>query len=435
MLIITVLLTLKMVRPRARRGRQGRGGRGARGQGAPRGQAPPPPALALNRPRRGRGRGPARARNIAFAQAPAPAVQLPAPDAQPPPQPPQDLLNLQMGAPPQLPVIDPLATSQDLRGYLATIQARMEVLQQQEEQNRTVRRTRAQQRQQDETHPNGDPPQPIAPDAPSTTRQPRGEQRDLNAPAEPQLLQGDDGTRENQGLGQAIHDLLGTQPGTSSLRLNMLLEGSFVDSKLKNKIWLKEYVELGSLVSRNELQSRVNLNTLPGSIHQLSFLPTAAKQPANFNEWTHWFSIFSSIYAERYPEESSEMFSYISRIYDLYREEPYTYNWRTYDELFRQVKSSNKDYSWMTPIPDLYRKAKSIQERITQQGKKRFDRNPRAQRTSTVTSSATRGQGTCNLFNESRNCPYRKCKYAHKCVVCQGAHPKSQCAQPSSSQK
>ncbi len=89
----------------------------------------------------------------------------------------------------------------------------------------------------------------------------------------------------------------------------------------------------------------------------------------------------------------------------------------------------------MTPIPDLYRKAKSIQERISQQGKKKFDRNPRAQRTATVTSSATRGQGTCNLFNESRNCPYRKCKYAHKCAVCQGAHPKSQCAQPTGSQK
>ncbi len=164
------------------------------------------------------------------------------------------------------------------------------------------------------------------------------------------------------GVSTALNELLGNEANLNdgNFFIGMFIEGVTVDSKIKDKIWKGAFVELGSLAPRTDVPSRVNFNYVQGSQAQLAFTPSRVKQPANVLEWLNWFCIYSSIYTQRFATASPKMFSYVNRIFELQREEPTTFIWRHYDELFRRIKARFPKLPWQIINSQILRQAKWV---------------------------------------------------------------------------
>ncbi|MCP4262982.1 MAG: hypothetical protein GY774_36540 [Planctomycetes bacterium] len=232
------------------------------------------------------------------------------------------------------------------------------------------------------------------------------------------------------GVTRALQEMLGTSfDGTGDVLSTFLLDGSLLDSKTKSKIWSGEFVELGAMIPKNHLKPKVDMNYAAGAGNQISFTPTQAKQPASFQEWVSWFSIYCSVYTERYPESAPQLFSYINKVLELYRDEPNTYIWRSYDELFRRIKSMCPSLRWHIVHPEIIRKARSEFERLTF-AKRRNEASGRGKpfkRNASSSDPKVGSTGTCNIFNEGKVCPFKNCRYSHVCSSCKGQHTKVQC--------
>ncbi|MCP4261718.1 MAG: hypothetical protein GY774_30080 [Planctomycetes bacterium] len=264
----------------------------------------------------------------------------------------------------------------------------------------------------------------------------------LMAPPQPApLAAAEEAMVDPSGVTTALEELLGANStfNTGDLLNGLLLDGSILDIKIKTKIWSGGYVELGSLIPRNENVSRINMRYVPGPNNQIAFTPAQSKQPASFQEWLSCFCIFATVYTEKYKLAAPQMFSYISRVQELSREEPLSYVWRQYDELFRKIKGLCPQLPWHVLQPQILSKARCMTDRIVMSTKRKFDPPARVQNKSKRSSSSYDNRqgnsmlGTCNIFNEGRTCPFKNCRYTHTCANCRGQHNRTQCTQASGS--
>ena len=214
---------------------------------------------------------------------------------------------------------------------------------------------------------------------------------------------------------------------------SFLVAGFTLDTKIKNKIWAGQYVELGSLIPRNEYASTVHMAYAPASISQVSLTPTRAKQPNNFAEWLSWFSIYASVYCEQHPAQAPQLFTYISRIQNLSFRRPISYVWRAYDECFRRVKAFSPGLPWHIIQDQILRDAEDLAAAAARNQSFRRAANNNNNNNQSGTNARHEGQrgdksAVCFDYNDiNKPCKRPVCKFPHKCSKCHNNHPAYQC--------
>ena len=126
---------------------------------------------------------------------------------------------------------------------------------------------------------------------------------------------------------------------------------SSVSPKLKAKIWAKEFIEFGSLLTSSANQDRYSVCLTPSS--NSSSQPRLTLEPCqpskkihNFLQWLSAFNIFVAIFSEKFPNETPRLMKYSEIIRDISTKPG---DWYLYDEQFRYIRQSAPDqYPWDT---------------------------------------------------------------------------------------
>ncbi len=100
----------------------------------------------------------------------------------------------------------------------------------------------------------------------------------------------------------------------------------------------KEYIDLALLMNKEDPLDKVNMQVNKNDPNQFAFLANRTRKITSISEWHYLMGIYVTIYIQAHPEEGPELVTYMNRIYDMWREEPNTYIWRTFDEEFRKGK-------------------------------------------------------------------------------------------------
>ena len=168
----------------------------------------------------------------------------------------------------------------------------------------------------------------------------------------------------------------------------------------------------------------------------MSLTPSRPRQPATFTEWLKLFAIYASVYSEKYPAASPQLFTYILRILSMSSRKPVSYAWRAYDERFRQVKAYNPSAAWHLVNETLWRDAEEASHNFrdshtsnpsnTGHGPKfnRFNRR-------NTPKQATGRKTYCRDYNQAdKHCTREQCKFSHSCSKCDKNHPAFKCPSP-----
>ena len=229
-----------------------------------------------------------------------------------------------------------------------------------------------------------------------------------------------EGGVDKDAVALALNHMLGVdgEDSPGEISNSCFVAGTTVDSKIKKKIWSKEYIELGSLMSKPEGGAAVNMAYATGSQSHLSFTPAKPRQPATIYEWMSMFATFSAIYTLKYPEEAPSLFTYILRVMGLTKSHPSTYIWRIYDERFRKLKQYAEHLPWQMLNQHVLHEAQEV--------------------SSSKPSTEAKGEGPvhnenvnkcCHAFNRKSGCKNTAdaCNYRHLCSKCQGPHSADKC--------
>ena len=199
--------------------------------------------------------------------------------------------------------------------------------------------------------------------------------------------------------------------------------GSRVSSKIKNKIWAKEYVDFGALLSISPNTDKYSLSLKPSTSAsnqtQLTLEPVQpSKKIHSFNQWLSAFNTFVAIYSERFPNEAPKLMKYCEIIRDISIKPG---DWSFYDEQFRYIRqSAPENYPWDNIHRELWLKAVINFRAKPQNNSDKFAAGASAR----VRPRQSFPKGSCWTFHASRYCS--GCRFEHVCYKCGAKHPASQ---------
>ena len=162
----------------------------------------------------------------------------------------------------------------------------------------------------------------------------------------------------------------------------------------------------------------------------------------NIFTWLQGFASLTSALSTKYPAMVPEFMAYQSTIIKCYKDYD-GLGWVQYDRAFRRQVAITKNLNWSHINGTLYSlcfagKAKRSAICIyclsdNHTSEKCPEAPPTAKRNPTSASSPGSLE-ICRLFNANggSRCHYAKCKFAHRCSVCNQDHPRSSC--PTSTQ-
>ena len=132
--------------------------------------------------------------------------------------------------------------------------------------------------------------------------------------------------------------------------------GSLVDERVKSKIWGKQFVDLGLLVSTPKSQTTLLVDPIMGTsqVH-VKDQPTA--KIYNIEQWTDALLMYVAIYTQRFPNEIQDILKYMQLIRSLGTTvQPRVFV--AYDNDFRKSRAINS-MPWSHLHPELYHKVTS----------------------------------------------------------------------------
>ncbi len=199
--------------------------------------------------------------------------------------------------------------------------------------------------------------------------------------------------------------------------------GLTIDPKIKKKIWLGEYVELGSLAPRTDIKPQEN-------VHPLLRLTTSTRyrRPHDVDEWRRWFHRFSAVYTAKFTDAGPQLFEYVNRIFGLQAKHPNTYIWSLYDEEFRKKKAAIPDLEWHEldiPLLNLVEEEHQVNAKKRNQGGKKFNQKNQSESNPKLQNLPT--NGTCLFWNRGSCSTKGKCRWLHACCWCKQDHKASVC--------
>ena len=206
--------------------------------------------------------------------------------------------------------------------------------------------------------------------------------------------------------------------------ISATISAATMDVKIKRKIWLGQYIDLGCLAPPSDIKPKEQQNLLLS----LTNSKPRFRPPFSIDEWRRWFCIYATIYTTRYYKSAPQLFEYINRIYGLQAKSPNTYIWRLYDEEFRKRKAADPSLDWHE-INEKCLRAVEEQHMVWLQKKQNFNNNSSSGSNDKKSSSNLPKNGTCNFWNKNDNCRSRpgSCKYKHVCTWCKGDHRAPHC--------
>jgi len=196
---------------------------------------------------------------------------------------------------------------------------------------------------------------------------------------------------------------------------SFLVAGATLETKIKAKIWSNEFIELGSLIPKNQVPPGLNIHTEAGASSQFSITSSKVRQPSNVAEWHRWFSIYAAVYTQKHPDEAPGLFTYICRIIKLKDQYPNTFLWRDYDTQFRRVRA-------FVQLPWHILNMQILNDLETP------PRLGNSNTSNTNQSNSSNKTGVCFPYNRPTGCSNKACKYTHKCSGCGIlGHPRCKC--------
>ena len=240
-----------------------------------------------------------------------------------------------------------------------------------------------------------------------------------------QLLGADQLVKVNNGIEMA----LGTTecptplPDTSSPNcLSSVCDslGQGLSPHIKEKIWKGEFVDFGSLISKN-LGSMNKLNqyalAVDGSSGSLMLKPSMyIKGVGSIDEWIDAFLVFASIYIQKHATRAIELLKYASIIKHAHRSFG-GWGWKVYDEQFRSRQALQPNRSWASIDAELWLLVLSpIRTPFRSGGPLQRERG-----------GPSNYVKLCFSFNKG-GCKRKDCRFPHICSKCHTpGHPVSKC--------
>lgn len=187
-----------------------------------------------------------------------------------------------------------------------------------------------------------------------------------------------------------------------------------VSNKTRQKIWDREYIDLGILFENPTKQGRYQL-TVNNAVteHSPSLVLEPADKPrkiTSIDSWLTAFNVYVGIYTMKFASEAPALAKYISTIRDLAER---GHNWQFYDENFRFLRQSHvSSMPWGCIHSELW-----LRSHVTSTASRP---NTSRSRDDSIP------QGFCFRFHRGNTCQ-PNCRFKHKCFRCNGAHRVGDC--------
>ena len=190
--------------------------------------------------------------------------------------------------------------------------------------------------------------------------------------------------------------------------------GLGIDSKIKDKIWANQYVELHTLLSTKKTDKIEFVDNGDGFLKCKKSNSAAIK---TFDKWLEAFHTFVAIYSSKFPKETPNLMRHATIVQRLSKQagdEAALF----YDEHFRLWRQDNPEYlPWGQLNSELQNEALAM-------GFSEKHNQPFQNKSKQAGSS----KPYCFRYNNSNgHCPRQNCPFQHKCQKCGGSHSKKQC--------
>lgn len=194
------------------------------------------------------------------------------------------------------------------------------------------------------------------------------------------------------------------QSGTTAFDMGWAKLGDEVTDRLRQRILTNEYFPLRILRTDYDIDPQEDPSA-PTVDRKRTVIPVD-----QIGEWLHLFMTYAAIRSEQFPEEGSQLMTYMDHILTMHaRKGPRV--WLEYDYRFR-VRRERTGAPWNVFSYPIYSSVKA---------------SCKAKENSTVTSQPFRDYGTrndrarptrfCHYFNRGQ-CKKRECQYSHACSFC-----------------
>ncbi|KAK3095856.1 hypothetical protein FSP39_020049 [Pinctada imbricata] len=199
-----------------------------------------------------------------------------------------------------------------------------------------------------------------------------------------------------------------------------------IDTKLKNKIWANEFIELEALmVHKSKTSNHLKMVENNGAI---SFVRAKSNNYKFYNiaQWNTAFHKFVAIYCQKFPEECSKLMKYAVTISTLASQASLQAA-LTYDRTFREWREADPDdLPWEQVNLELYQHALGTALHQKWSGPGQLQSNNF--RPYNGSNQFTSPSSYCYQFNNNKGkCPRKSCLYPHVCQYCRGNHHKGLC--------
>lgn len=197
-----------------------------------------------------------------------------------------------------------------------------------------------------------------------------------------------------------------------------------VNSKTKAKIWVQEYIDLGSLLSIAPSTNSYSLS-LKSTNDNSSATSKLCLEPNdkslcifNINQWLTTFNIFVSVYTKQFNQAAPKLMKYCETVRDISAKGG---DWRYYDEQFRFPRQSDPNLfpwdhiHWQLWFRTMISTCNNSHKAIANSDR---DKPPNCVRQQFP-------KGTCWAFHGGRTC--LGCKFKLVCLKCGSHHLVSQC--------
>ena len=194
--------------------------------------------------------------------------------------------------------------------------------------------------------------------------------------------------------------------------------GSSVSAELRAKIIRNEYIVLDCLLPHlNTSALSFSAFSTNGQLDKI-MVSNQKTKIKEFSTWLEAYAIYASILITAHPHEALGVLKHLDTVQRLYKQKA---NYIGYDIEFRKLRSVYQ-VPFLRYMHSLYDKAKdplSMQSLPSVQ-------SPTRTRMIAKLSNST-GKRYCYRYNGPQYCTTTNCSFTHRCLGCDGPHPKLKC--------